>query len=47
MNYGNVYRKLGELHYNRVIAMEFYPTGDVVQILRKAREEGATTTSVR
>ncbi len=39
VNYDNVYRKLGELHYNRVIAMEFYPTGDVVQILRKAREE--------
>jgi hydroxypyruvate isomerase len=39
VNYSNVYRKLGELHYNRVIAMEFYPTGDVVQTLRKAREE--------
>ncbi|WP_433974833.1 TIM barrel protein [Tunturiibacter lichenicola] len=39
VNYGNVFRKLGELHYNRVIAMEFYPTGDVVETLRKAREE--------
>jgi hydroxypyruvate isomerase len=39
INYGNVYRKLAELHYGGVIAMEFYPTGDVVETLRKAREE--------
>jgi len=39
VNYGNVYRKLGELHYKGVIAMEFYPSGDVVETLRKAREE--------
>jgi hydroxypyruvate isomerase len=39
VNYGNVFRKLGELHYKGVIAMEFYPTGDVVETLRKAREE--------
>ena len=38
MNYGNVYRKLAELHYRGVIAMEFYPTGDVVETLRRSRE---------
>jgi hydroxypyruvate isomerase len=39
INYRNVYKKLVELHYSGVIAMEFYPTGDVVDTLRKAREE--------
>jgi hydroxypyruvate isomerase len=39
VNYINIYRKLAELHYGRVIAMEFYPTGDVVETLRRAREE--------
>jgi hydroxypyruvate isomerase len=39
VNYENVYRKLGALHYRGVIAMEFYPSGDVVETLRKAREE--------
>ena len=39
VNYVNIYRKLEELHYRGVIAMEFYPTGDVVETLRRAREE--------
>jgi hydroxypyruvate isomerase len=39
VNYANIYRKLAELHYQGVIAMEFYPTGDVVETLRRAREE--------
>jgi hydroxypyruvate isomerase len=39
IDYRNVYKKLAELHYQGVIAMEFYPTGDVVETLRKAREE--------
>jgi hydroxypyruvate isomerase len=39
VNYGNIYRKLAELRYRGVIAMEFYPTGDVVQTLQRAREE--------
>ncbi len=39
MNYINIYRKLAELHYKGVIAMEFYPTGNVVETLRRAREE--------
>jgi hydroxypyruvate isomerase len=41
INYGNIYRRLGELHYNGMIAMEFYPTGDVVEMLRRARMEAA------
>jgi hydroxypyruvate isomerase len=41
INYGNIYRRLGELHYNGMIAMEFYPTGDVVETLRRARMEAA------
>ena len=39
VNYGNIYRKLSELHYQGVMAMEFYPTGDVAETLRRAREE--------
>jgi hydroxypyruvate isomerase len=39
IDYGNVYRKLGELKYQGMIAMEFYPTGDVVGMLRRARQE--------
>jgi hydroxypyruvate isomerase len=39
INYGNVYKKLAELQYRGVIAMEFYPTGDVVETLRRARAE--------
>jgi len=39
INYRNVYKRLAELHYRGVIAMEFYPTGDVVGALRRAREE--------
>jgi hydroxypyruvate isomerase len=39
VNYINIYRRLAELHYKGVIAMEFYPTGDVVETLRRARQE--------
>ncbi|RSL14832.1 hydroxypyruvate isomerase [Edaphobacter aggregans] len=39
VNYANIYRKLAQLNYKGVIAMEFYPTGDVVETLRRAREE--------
>jgi len=39
INYGNIYRKLVQLHYKGVIAMEFYPTGDIVETLRRAREQ--------
>jgi hydroxypyruvate isomerase len=39
INYLNIYKKLGELNYNRYVAMEFRPTGDVVKILAHARQE--------
>jgi hydroxypyruvate isomerase len=39
INYANIYRKLAQLHYKGVIAMEFYPTGDIVETLRRAREQ--------
>jgi hydroxypyruvate isomerase len=35
----SVYRKLKALHYNGMIAMEFYPDGDPETALRKARLE--------
>jgi hydroxypyruvate isomerase len=38
INYGNIYRKLGQLDYRHYIAMEFLATGDPVTELRTARE---------
>jgi hydroxypyruvate isomerase len=38
INYGNIYRKLAQLKYDRVVAMEFLPLGDAVTELRHARE---------
>lgn len=38
INYGNIYRKLAELHYHHRVAMEFLPTGDGVASLQAARE---------
>ena len=37
IDYLSIYRKLAELHYDKFIAMEFYPTGDALQILKTAR----------
>lgn len=37
INYQNIFRKLVELRYGRVVAMEFLPTGDPVAKLRAAR----------
>jgi hydroxypyruvate isomerase len=39
IDYGNVYRALKESGYKGLVAMEFYPTGDVVETLRRARVE--------
>ncbi|HXE64789.1 MAG TPA: TIM barrel protein [Bryobacteraceae bacterium] len=39
VNYINIYKRLAEMKYNRWIAMEFYPTGDAVSILKTARTE--------
>lgn len=38
INYKNIFRKLAELKYNRIAAMEFLPTGDAVAELRTARQ---------
>ena len=38
INYENIFRKLAELNYKGVAAMEFYPSGDAVVQLRAARE---------
>jgi hydroxypyruvate isomerase len=37
INYGNIFRKLAQLNYNRMVAMEFKPTGDPVATLRAAK----------
>ena len=39
INYPNIYKKLVELNYNRYVAMEFLPAGDLVKILAAARRE--------
>lgn len=39
ISYLNIYRKLVELNYQRIVAMEFLPLGDPVTELRKARQE--------
>jgi hydroxypyruvate isomerase len=44
IDYTNIYRKLGELKYNKFITMEFYPTQDPVATLRKARVDAQQAT---
>lgn len=39
IRYENIYRKLAQLKYDRIVAMEFMPLGDEVTELRAAREE--------
>jgi hydroxypyruvate isomerase len=39
VDYANVYRSLAKMHYNRYIAMEYYPTSEPVASLKKARME--------
>jgi hydroxypyruvate isomerase len=38
INYANIFRKLVDLKYNRVVAMEFRPSGDTSSALRAARQ---------
>jgi hydroxypyruvate isomerase len=38
INYQNIFRKLSELNYTGVVAMEFHPSGDAITQLRAARE---------
>ncbi len=37
IDYANIYRKLAELNYSKFIGMEYYPTGDITDSLRKSR----------
>ena len=37
IDYGSIYRKLGELKYSHWIAMEYYPTEDPMATLKKSR----------
>ena len=37
INYNSIYRKLAQLHYRHVVAMEFRPTGEPVTTLRAAK----------
>jgi len=45
INYENIYRKLVQLKYNRMVAMEFIPLGDGVTELRTAREQALRVAS--
>jgi len=38
INYENIFRKLAQLNYRKIVAMEFLPEGDAVRELRRARE---------
>jgi hydroxypyruvate isomerase len=44
IHYENIYRKLVELNYNRMVAMEFLPLGDPQEELRRAREQALQIT---
>jgi hydroxypyruvate isomerase len=39
IDYLNIYRALKKLDYRGTMAMEFYPTGDVTETLRQARDQ--------
>jgi hydroxypyruvate isomerase len=45
INYLNIYRKLAQLGYKGTIAMEFYPTGDIVETLGRARDQARSLLS--
>ena len=45
INFVNVYKKLAELKYKHMVAMEFKPKGDAVAALRAAKEMVAKATA--
>jgi hydroxypyruvate isomerase len=45
IHYLNIYRKLAQLGYKGTLAMEFYPTGDIVETLRRARDQARSILS--
>ncbi len=46
INYQNIYRKLAELNYKHMVAMEFKPKGDAVEVLRAAKAEALKAATV-
>jgi hydroxypyruvate isomerase len=46
VNYGNIYKELARLKYDRVICMEFSSQGDPVTVLKKAREDAIAAMSM-
>ena len=44
INYTNIYRKLAELNYRHVVAMEFHPIGDPIATLRAAKQMASSAT---
>lgn len=44
INFANIYRKLAELKYRHIVAMEFRPTGDPIASLKKARQMVSSAT---
>ena len=45
INYTNIYRKLAELKYRHMVAMEFHPTGDPTTTLRAAKQHVSSAAS--
>jgi hydroxypyruvate isomerase len=45
INYTNIYRKLAELKYRHVVAMEFHPVGDPILTLRAAMKMASSAAS--
>jgi hydroxypyruvate isomerase len=46
INYANIYKKLAQLNYRHMVAMEFKPTGDAVAALRAAKDMVAKASMV-
>jgi len=46
INYANIYKKLAQLNYRHMVAMEFKPTGDAVAALRAAKDMVAKASTV-
>ncbi len=45
INYENIYRKLVQLKYRRIVAMEFHPSADPVSTLRAAKQKVSSATA--
>lgn len=45
INYSNIYRKLAELKYRKIVAMEFHPKGDPIATLRAAKQMVSSATA--